>query len=134
MGTPYYYFVGVNSPSLGSVFPSGGYQEGMQLVMGFGATSSSCAGSNCNACTSNSNCVWCLNTDTCISTGMIPTCPSWTRNPNLCHLCQQYSSCSSCASVQYNCTWCETNGKPSVCLSTSQDGNCTTAITNPGFC
>jgi hypothetical protein len=134
-GNNYYYFVGVNSPPLGQNFPSNAYNaEQYQLVMGLAAGTASCSGSNCGNCTQNTNCVWCLNTDTCISTGMIPSCPSWTRNPNLCHACSLFNTCQTCASIQYNCSWCETMGKPSVCLRRALDGNCTTAITNPGFC
>jgi len=134
-GNNYYYFVGVNSPPLGQNFPQNAYNaEQYQLVMGLASGGGTCTGSNCNTCTGNPNCVWCLNTDSCISTGMIPTCPSWTRNPNLCSLCSQFQTCLTCASVQNGCSWCETNGKPSVCLRTNLDANCTTAITNPGFC
>jgi len=136
-GNPYYYTLGGPSPSVGSTFPTGAYNsEPYQLVMGLTAgASQQCTNiTDCGQCTGNSNCVWCLNSQACIGSQQIPQCPSWTRNPNLCHICTQFNSCSSCASVEYNCTWCETNNLPSRCISTQSDGNCTTAITNPGFC
>jgi len=133
-GNPYYYILNQQSPSVGSLFPSSGGTDGYQLIMGLTVGSQSCANLPCGTCTGNSNCVWCLNSQQCIAESGIPMCPSWTRNPNLCHICGQYSTCTTCASVQYNCTWCETNGKPSSCISTPLDTNCTTAITNPIYC
>jgi len=137
-GPPYYFNVGNPSPSIATNFPSGAFNtENYQLVMGLstGSPPQQCTNINsCSACTGNSNCVWCLNTQSCISSQNIPTCPSWTRNPSLCNSCSQYTSCVTCASVQNQCSWWETNGKPSICINTPLDANCTSAITNPIFC
>jgi len=132
-GAQYWYNVNnLPSPSIGSQFPSYNIWA-EQLLMGF-SVGNPCNGLSCSGCTQNSGCVWCLNSQSCISTAGIPQCPSWTRNPSVCNMCQQYGTCLTCASVQNQCSWCETNGKPSVCVSTPNDKDCTTAITNPGFC
>jgi len=130
----WYNIQGVNSPVVGSIFPSPQLYTAAQILMGFGASMNTCSGLPCGSCTQNSGCVWCLNSQTCISPSGIPQCPSWTRNPAFCNACPQYMTCQTCASVANQCSWCETNGKSSVCVSTPSDGNCTTAITNPGFC
>jgi hypothetical protein len=131
-GDRYYYLNGVYT--VPTNFPFGASNgENKQLVMGL-IYGTACSSKDCDSCTApGSSCVWCLNSGSCIPQENIPTCPSWTRSPLKCHICHQYTNCSSCASVEYNCTWCEST-HPSVCLPTSKDLNCTTAITNPEFC
>jgi len=135
-GYQYYYNIqGLNSPNVGTPFPNPQIQSSYQILMGFTAGNpQACNSLPCSGCTQNGGCVWCLNTQSCISTAGIPQCPSWTRNPAFCNACQQYKTCDSCANVANNCSWCETNGQPSVCMRTQDDGNCTSAITNPIFC
>jgi len=132
IGQYWYSNGGIPSPTVGSQFPNPQVWNS-QLVMGL-AVGNPCNNLPCSSCTQNTGCVWCLNSRACISTAGIPQCPSWTRNPAFCNACQQFTSCLSCANVTNQCSWCETNGFPSTCVSTPNDGNCTTAITNPQFC
>jgi len=128
-----YKYISTGSPAVGNIFPSGFSSEYSQLVMGSDVSLTNCASLTCGSCTTNSECVWCLSSASCIASPQIPQCKSWTRNPSICDVCEQYKTCGLCVDEDH-CAWCLTDGQPSVCLQERNDGNCSTAITEPRFC